>query len=226
MTSVLETFDALSALPGLIHGFVLRDRSIPVDDVDKDGALARLRPFHAEAQRFLGIGDCPLVTAEQVHAAEIAVVDEDLLRHPERWPLKGIDGLITALPDVALGIHVADCGAVYLIDPVKRAIGLVHSGRKGTELGIAARAIRRMEAEFGSRPADLIVQLAACVRPPAYDVDFAGQILEQCRAAGVPAESVQDCGVCTSSDLGRYYSYRLEKGKTGRHLALAAWKTV
>jgi copper oxidase (laccase) domain-containing protein len=40
----------------------------------------------------------------------------------------------------------------------------------------------------------------------------------------VPPEAVHDCGVCTSSDLGRYYSYRVEKGKTGRHLAVAAWR--
>jgi copper oxidase (laccase) domain-containing protein len=219
-----ESFAALSAIPGLVHGFVLRDPGVPVDDVDKEEALTRLRPFHERAMWELGIEGRPLVTAEQVHGAKVALVDEGVLAHPERWPLAGVDELITDLPEVALGIHVADCGAVYLVDPIRRTLGLVHSGRKGTELGIVTHTMAMMELCFGSRPQDLVVQLGPCIRPPAYEVDFAASIRNEFRVAGVPPEAVHDCGVCTSSDLGRYYSYRVEKGKTGRHLAVAAWR--
>jgi len=220
----LETFPSLFSVPGLVHGFVLREPEVAVDDVDKEGALQRLRPYHEEAQRVLGMDGWPLVTAEQVHGTKVGLIDEEALRHPERWPLAGVDALITALPEVALGIHVADCGAVFLVDPVNRALGLVHSGKKGTELGIVPFTMAMMEMAFGSRPRDLIVQLSACIRPPAYETDFAAQILDQCRVAGVPKEATHDSGVCTSSNPERYYSYRLEKGKTGRHIALAGWR--
>jgi len=109
---------------------------------------------------------------------------------------------------------------VYLVDPVRNAIGLVHSGKKGTELRIVADAIRALEQHFGSRASDLIVQLSPCIRPPHYEVDFAAEIVRQCRDQGVTC--VHDSGVCTACDLDRYYSYRAEKGRTGRMLAFLA----
>ena len=98
------------------------------------------------------------------------------------------------------------------------AIGLVHSGKKGTERAIVPKAIQQMREHFGSDPAELIVQLSPCIRPPHYEIDFAAKIIEQCRAAG--AKNIHDPGVCTACDIDRYYSYRAEKGKTGRMLAL------
>jgi len=132
----------------------------------------------------------------------------------------GCDGLITNQKRIALGIHVADCCAIYIVDPKTPAIGLVHSGKKGTEQAIVANAIHQMREKFGSSPADLTVQLSPCIRPPHYEIDFAAKIVEQCRAAGV--EKIYDSGACTACDPARYYSYRAEKGKTGRMLALLA----
>ncbi len=77
-----------------------------------------------------------------------------------------------------------------------------------------------MGKAFGSVPADLVVQLSPCIRPPHYEIDFAAEIVRQCREAGVTA--VHDCNICTACDLNRYYSYRAEKGRTGRMLALLA----
>ena len=130
----------------------------------------------------------------------------------------GCDGLITNQKQIALGIHVADCCAVYIVDPKTPAVGLVHSGKKGTELAIAANAISAMRDKFGANPAGLIVQLSPCIRPPHYEIDFAAKIIEQCRAAGV--KQIHDTGICTACEVDRYYSYRAEKGKTGRMLAL------
>jgi polyphenol oxidase len=117
---------------------------------------------------------------------------------------------------------VADCCAVYIVDPGTPAIGLVHSGRKGTELDIVGAAIELMTANFRSNASDLIIQLSPCIRPPHYEIDFAAEIVEQCRARGV--RQVHDSGVCTACDLDEYYSYRAEKGKTGRMLALLGLK--
>ena len=98
----------------------------------------------------------------------------------------------------------------------------MHSGKKGTELGIATNAIQLMEQRFGSRAADLVVQLSPCIRPPHYEIDFAAEIVRSVRARGV--EQVHDCATCTACDLERYYSYRVEKGRTGRMLALLAMR--
>jgi YfiH family protein len=163
----------------------------------------------------MGLGDWPCITVEQVHGNQIAIID--VVPNTEK-EFQGADGLITNQPGVLLGIHVADCCAVYIVDPKTPAAGLVHSGKKGTELGIARRAIQEMARHFGSEPQDLIVQLSPCIRPPHYEVDFAAEIVRQCRSAVV--KQIHDTGVCTACNLERYYSYRAEKGRTGRMLAL------
>jgi copper oxidase (laccase) domain-containing protein len=125
--------------------------------------------------------------------------------------------LITNDPEVVLGIYVADCCAIYFVDPVRAVIGIAHSGRKGTEQNIAGMTLERMVAGFGSAPEDLVVQLSPCIRPPFYEVDFAAQIVTQLQAGGV--RRIYDCGENTGEDLERFYSYRVERGLTGRMLA-------
>jgi polyphenol oxidase len=79
-----------------------------------------------------------------------------------------------------------------------------------------------MASEFGSHPADLVAQLSPCIRPPYYEVDFAADIVLNLKRAGV--SRVFDSGENTAADLERFYSYRMEKGQTGRMLALLALK--
>jgi copper oxidase (laccase) domain-containing protein len=214
MSESFERFDALIALPSFVHVFT---RRIPGVDVShgKAEALRRLDAAHLEICRKIGIADWPLLTAEQIHGDKIAIVD---LVPTSDKEFAGCDGFITNRRGIALGIHVADCCAVCIVDPIKPAIGLVHSGKKGTALGIAGKAIRQMKETFGSNPVNMIVQLSPCIRPPHYEIDFAADIVEQCRAQGV--KQIHDIGVCTACHLDRYYSYRAEKGKTGRMLAL------
>lgn len=211
-----EQFEAPSALPGIVHGFTLRVPGLEMSH-DKAEALARLDGIHRKIRGERGLADMPFVTAQQVHGKEIGVVDS---RVSGDKCFEKCDGLITNQRGLCLGIYVADCCAVYLVDPVRRVIGLVHSGKKGTELGVAASAIETMTSRFGSHASDLVVQLSPCIRPPHYEIDFAAEIVRQCRDHGVT--SVHDGGVCTASDLKRYYSYRAEKGRTGRMLAFLA----
>lgn len=208
-----ETFPALSALP-VLHAFTGRVPGLNVK-IDRAAALSRLADHHAEIRSHIGAGARQFITAEQVHGAAVAVVETG-----ETVPVSGVDALITDDPAVCLGIYVADCGPVWLVDPVRRAIGCIHSGRKGTELGITTAAIEAMAKNFGSVRSDIIAQIGPCIRPPNYEVDFAAGILRQCREAGLTA--VHDCARCTAADSNRYYSYRREKGQTGRMLALLA----
>jgi copper oxidase (laccase) domain-containing protein len=208
-----ETFPALSALP-VIHAFTGRIPGLEVR-IDRETALQRLAAHHEEIRLALGLGGQRFVTAEQVHGPGVAVVGGQT-----HSPVPAVDALITADPGICLGIYVADCGPVWLVDPVRRAIGCVHSGRKGTDAGVVPSAIGAMVDHFGCDPAQMIAQLGPCIRPPHYEVDFAATILDQCRAAGVG--QVYDCGRCTAADPARYYSYRREQGRTGRMAAFIA----
>jgi len=213
MACPFETFPALSALP-VLHAFTGRMAGLDVK-TERESALARLAMHHAEIRKQIGAGSRQFITAEQVHGAHIAAVTSQ-----DTAPVPGVDGLITDDPNVCLGIYVADCGPVWLVDPVRRAIGCIHSGKKGTQLGIAAAAIAAMEKKFRCVRTDITAQLGPCIRPPNYEVDFATEILRQCREAGLT--SVHDCARCTAAETDCYYSYRREKGKTGRMLALLA----
>jgi polyphenol oxidase len=225
--SQIEHFPALDAVVVCRHAFVKRIPGIDVSH-DKADALKRLDKVHREIRNSIGVGDWPLLTAQQIHGDKIAIVDEvGSARRPDRrrsaasLPNKefaGCDGIITNQRKIALGIHVADCCAAYIVDPSTPAIGLVHSGKKGTELAIVSKAIQQMRERFGSNPAELTVQLSPCIRPPHYEIDFAAKIVEQCRGEGV--KQIHDSGICTACQVDLYYSYRAEKGRTGRMLAL------
>jgi purine-nucleoside/S-methyl-5'-thioadenosine phosphorylase / adenosine deaminase len=211
-----EQFPALSASRICRHVFTHRIQGVDVSH-DKAEVLKRLDTAHHEIRNAIGVGDWPLFTAEQIHRNKIGVV-QSCSRGPVGREFPGCDGIITNQRGIALGVYVADCCAVYIVDPKTPAIGLVHSGRKGTELGVLTNAIREMIDRFGSDPANMIVQLSPCICPPHYEVDFAAEIVRQCHAFGVT--EIHDSGMCTACDLNRYYSYRAEKGKTGRMLAL------
>jgi len=205
-------FEPLAGVGGVRAVFLPRMPGVAVD-TDRATALARLEPRHHEHLRSRGFDPARLATAEQVHGAGVAVA-AGAGQHA------GADALVTAERGLALGIYVADCAAVYLADRQGRAVGLVHSGRAGTEANIVGRTLSLLHDEFGVEPGSVTVELSPCIRPPLYETDFAAQIIAQARAAG--AGEVRDRGICTGSRVDRYYSYRVERGRTGRMLAVLA----
>jgi copper oxidase (laccase) domain-containing protein len=212
--NVVEKFPTLDSI--CRHAFIRRIPGIEVSR-DKAEALARLDAVHREIKQAFQLETFPFLTAEQIHGNEIAVVDRPIASGN---CFAGCDGLITNQRKVCLGIYVADCCAIFIVDPKTPAIGLVHSGKKGTQLKIVSRAIDLMTQRFGSVAQDLIVQLSPCIRSPHYEIDFAAEIIAQCRSCGV--QQVHDSGVCTACHLDLYYSYRAEKARTGRMLSLLA----
>ncbi len=215
---LIESFAALSGIEGLGHGFVPRISTVDVV-VEREAAMKRLRPAHGKAIGELGISHSNLWTAEQVHACEIV----ECRGNPADRHQLGVDGLMTSEQGVYLGIYVADCCAVFLVDIENRACALLHSGKCGTELEIVPQAIERMRSHYGTKPGKLIAQLSPCIRPPWYEIDFAKIIRGQCKASGLASENIHDAGICTAQEVDRYYSYRREKGRTGRMLAVLGW---
>jgi copper oxidase (laccase) domain-containing protein len=213
-TAVVAQYSPTWASPGILHAFAVRQPGVAVD-VERTEAVERLASAHAELRSELGVGQYSFCTAEQVHGAEVAVVEGlDTGTRP------GVDSLVTASEGVCLGIYTADCCAVFLADPQRRVIGLAHAGAKGTRLGVVAETVRCMQERFGCPAPEIKALLSPCIRPPLYEWDFAAEIRRQLAEVGVG--HVTDPGICTGADTQSYYSYRVEKGKTGRMLALLA----
>ncbi|MBJ06756.1 MAG: hypothetical protein CMO40_06525 [Verrucomicrobiaceae bacterium] len=221
MTEALSFLDRVMGIAGTDAHFIPRLPGIPLSR-DKWETLERLEPAHRSAIEFMGYGWNDLWRAEQVHGADLAIVPSATAG--DRF-VQGVDGLLTSGAEgILLGVYVADCAAVYLCDRRTGALGLVHSGKQGTEREIVSQAVARMSAEFGTRSRDLEAAISPCIRPPCYEVDIEVTIVEQLLGAGVPRKQIKVSGICTGQRVQHYYSYRVEKGKTGRMLALLGRK--
>src|SRR5438094_8358941 len=128
-----EQFPVLAAIGICRHAFTRRIPGIDVSD-DKAEVLRRLDAAHREIRNAIGVGDWPLLTAQQIHSNKIAVADEvgSALR-PDHEPrgaasLSGrefpcCDGLFTSQLGIALCIYMAELSVVYLLDLQHHAIG-------------------------------------------------------------------------------------------------------
>lgn len=106
----------------------------------------------------LGIEETHLILPKQVHGSEILMVGEELLTvraETRKMLLDGIDGLMTDVKGVCIGISTADCMPILLYDVAHEACCAVHAGWRGTLSRIVVRAIRSMEINYGTNPLSL-----------------------------------------------------------------------
>ncbi|MBR6951411.1 MAG: peptidoglycan editing factor PgeF [Oscillospiraceae bacterium] len=119
----------------------------------------------------LGSDPGHIVMPHQEHTVNVrAVTEEDWGRSVDRSAFPATDGLITDIPDTVLMVYTADCLPLFFLDPVKKAIGLAHSGRKGTMGGIGPATVRAMEVAYGSRPEDILCAVGPSICGECYEV--------------------------------------------------------
>jgi copper oxidase (laccase) domain-containing protein len=207
-------FSALEEAGLVSHAFTLR---VARAGGDWKGAAhpEALRDYHERVLRSLGFSRRQLAVAQQAHGNRVAVVDQ----RPE-LPIGGVDGLLTNQRGLPLGIYVADCSAVFIVDRETSAIALLHSGKRGTQLNIVGEAMQAMSASFGTNPANCLAVLSPSIGPCHYEMDIWKAIELQLATAGV--RDVVNPRLCTACHVEQFYSYRAEKGQTGRLLAVLA----
>jgi YfiH family protein len=108
----------------------------------------------------------------QTHTTNVMVVtDKDRGKGPLiPREYTDIDGLVTNVPGIILATFHADCPPVYFVDPVKRAIGLSHSGWKGTLGKISQKTIEKMTENYGTDPKDLICAIGPSICGECYEI--------------------------------------------------------
>ena len=123
-----------------------------------------------------------MVLSYQTHTTNILQVGakdrgKGVIRERE---YRDVDGLITDEPGVALVTFYADCVPLYFVDPVRRAIGLSHSGWRGTVNRMGERTVQAMAEAFSSRPEDIRACIGPSICKDCYEVgeDVAGQFAE------------------------------------------------
>jgi polyphenol oxidase len=181
--------------------------------------------------RALGIAEGHVVSAHQVHSAQVVEVTEV-------WPMEGrpkVDGLVSRTKGIGLGVLTADCGPVLFADAAAGVIGCCHAGWKGAVGGVTDATVIAME-KLGARRDNIIAAVGPTISQAAYEVgpEFPKPFLDQSSAHGaffVPSvkaghfmfdlpgylrermkglglKAVHDLALCTYSDEARFYSYR------------------
>lgn len=173
-----------------------------------------------------------LAIAGQVHGDKIAQVSE-----PGLYP--GFDALVTRTPELVLCITAADCAVLLLADPDSRVVAACHSGWRGTAAEIARRTVEAM-LDFGAQPPHLRAYISPCISTEYFEVgpevaaefpdqyvfersdwnrphvDLKQALVDQLIQTGMDASSIETSPRCTFSETHDFFSYRAEKGATGR----------
>lgn len=177
----IYSIPALRRFPELLQGISTRlspagddwnlsaRRGSPAHPPSPDVALANRERLAAR----LGISLDRMVGCQQMHGTKVAVVgpqDAGRGMRVERPSIGGADAMITDTPDLYLLALAADCPPVFFYDPVHRAVGLAHSGWKGTVGRISGKVVEVMSRQFGSHPADIVAAIGPGIGPCCYKV--------------------------------------------------------
>ena len=160
------------------------------------------------------------------------------------------DALVTNEPGLNLVVFSADCIILLLWDPESRSLGAVHAGWRGTALDLPAKTVQEMGRLFGAKPEDIRVAIGAGIGPCCFETQddvpeamrgsFGGGVEPyitpkgekwtldlkainawRLRQAGVTAEHIDICPLCTACHPELYWSHRKMGDKRGLQCALA-----
>lgn len=113
-----------------------------------------------------------MVFSQQTHTTNIRTVTEQDRGMGIQRPLEyqDVDGMVTNIPGICLATFYADCVPLYFLDPVKKVIGLSHSGWRGTVGRIGQITIQRMKDQYGCRPSDILSAVGPSICQDCYEV--------------------------------------------------------
>jgi YfiH family protein len=238
----IQSHDNLLAFPALFsplifHGIFKRYPGVSPPPWDAQNISFGLGddPVNVRANRAgikKALGCTHLVSARQVHGSQVFAVKENPGSDLE---VEGFDGLITNVAGLGLMIQQADCQAVMLFDPQKKAVGIAHVGWRGSICDIITKTISTMRNAFATEPNDLIAAISPSLGPCCaefvnYDAelpssfhgyqvrpnyfDFWAISRDQLCTAGVCPENIHSAQICTRCNRD-FFSYRRDR-QTGR----------
>ncbi len=186
----------------------------------------------------LGIKVDHLIIPHQTHGIELRQIGNEFFTLPEqirRMLIDGVDGILTSVPDVCIGVSTADCIPVLLYDTEYKAACAVHAGWRGTMARIVQKAVVEMQNTFHAKPASL----KACIGPgislehfevgeevynafceAGFEMEKIAEKLDkwhinlsrcneiQLEQMGLVPDNISVCGVCTYTHADEYFSAR------------------
>ena len=114
----------------------------------------------------IGVKPEDMTFTHQTHTVHVAVVEEK--DRGKRF--LETDGMVTDVPGICLVTFYADCVPLYLVDPVKKVIGLSHSGWRGTVNRMGRVTIEKMQSVYGTDPGDVVAAIGPSICQDCYEV--------------------------------------------------------
>ena len=244
---VYHTADALSAIPGIVHGFSTRLGGVSTGELASlnlrspsacGDSKANVEENFRRLCAAVGTNVERVVLTHQVHRENIRyVTEEDAGKGLWRLRDYDADALITDKVDLPITVFSADCIILLLCDPVRRAVGAVHAGWRGTSLNITGQTVQAMTSTFGTDPADLVCAIGPGIGSCCFEthddvpeamraafgqeaepflqpkgmrwtVDLKGINRHCLEMAGVPAGQISMSPLCTACHPELYWSHR------------------
>jgi YfiH family protein len=200
--------------------------------------IQRNRQLFFEA---LGISESDLAWSKLVHGNKVLVANT---------PVKGedCDAVITNVAGVYCSVSVADCTPVLIYDPKQKAVAAIHAGWRSTVAKIVEETLNAMRSNYGTKGEDCLAFIGACISEAAFEVgeevaeqfesdvkyfnsvrqkffvDLKKENKKQLLRMGLKEKNIEISSYCTVINNDKFFSYRKEKGKTGRMLAVIGMK--
>lgn len=243
---------------GVVHGFASKLGGVSEGDfatmnlgIKRDDSKVSVRENYARFCAAIGSDVNSLVMTHQVHSDDVRTATRDDILPDLLDPIPyETDGLVTNEPGLCLVIYYADCIPVFLYDPKHRAIGAVHSGWRGTSMGIVLKAAEKMARLYGTEPSDLLAAIGPGIGPCCFEthndvpdamlarwgegvrpfcvpngkgkfnVDLKAIIRWQLAGLGVPEGNVETLEMCTGCHPELWWSHRKLGDRRGNHGAM------
>lgn len=252
------TFPALEEYPEIIHAMSTREGGVSTGyfssmnlgvktDDDKNNIAKNYELF----SQAIGISSDSIALGDLTHGdnVHVATIEDKGSGITKPFNYTDVDALITNVPGVNIAVTIADCVPVYFYDPVNKAVGIAHSGWKGTANEISDKVVEAMKANYGTRPEDLICGIGASIgmccyevsrdvveeflefdylddacifdkENGKYDMDLSRIIFGTLAYAGVDPDNIHISGMCTCCNSDILFSHRASHGKRGTMLAV------
>lgn len=202
----------------------------------------RVRNNRILAFNALGRAPDSMYDVWQVHSADVICTDAP---RPQNVPHLQADAILTDNPAVTLFMRFADCVPILLYDPIRKVVGVAHSGWPGTVKKIISTTIETMLQQYGCEPKDIKAAIGPSIAAHHYPIgqDVVDQVVQAFgdeaesllpQIAGVDAvqfdlwranqllleqagvQQIKNAGLCTACHLDDWFSHRGENGQTGR----------
>lgn len=158
-------------LGGVSQGFLSSMNFAYNDYDDKENVYENYKIFCNAT----GIDINKIVTTKQVHSNKVVKLDENHTFKSvseKGCDFPEVDGVVTNVKGATLFAFSADCSLIQIVDPINKAIGLCHSGWRGTVSKISQNAINMMQEYYNSNPNNLLVTIGPSICPECFEVEW------------------------------------------------------